>query len=114
MTPFERGDATAIDARANAANHCPSKAGLKVLTKCMTLELAPHVEVNAIALGFIDSPILRKLYTDEQLAAVAGDMPMATMGSHKHVFAMVHQLASSGSDSMTGRTIILDGGRIMR
>lgn len=105
---------TAIDARLNAANYCSSKAGLNMLTKCMALELAPHVAVNAIALGFIDSPIVRELYTDEQLAAVVGETPLATMGTHNHISDLVRYLALGGADFMTGQTIILDGGRVMR
>jgi len=105
---------TAIDARLNAANYCSSKAGLNMLTKCMALELAPHVTVNAIALGFVDSPIVRELYSDEQLAAVVSETPLGTMGTHKDVSELVRYLASSGADFMTGQTIILDGGRIMR
>jgi 3-oxoacyl-[acyl-carrier protein] reductase len=105
---------TAIDARLNAANYCSSKAGLNMLTKCMALELAPHVAVNAIALGFIDSPIVRELYTHEQLAAVVSETPLGAMGTHNEVSELVRYLASSGADFMTGQTIILDGGRIMR
>ena len=54
---------TAVDERKNAANYCSSKAGLNMLTNCMALELAPHVNVNCLALGFIDSPLVRELYT---------------------------------------------------
>lgn len=105
---------TAVDARLNAANYCTSKAGLNMLTKCLALELAPHVAVNAIALGFIESPIVRELYTDEQLAAIVGQTPLATMGNHGHVSRLVRYLASDGADFMTGQTVILDGGRVMR
>src|SRR5215475_3098999 len=96
---------TAIDARRNAANYCSSKAGLNMLTKCMALELAPHVAVNAIALGFIDSPIVRQLYSDEQLAAIVGETPLGTMGTHKHVSELVRYLASGGATFLTGKTI---------
>ena len=105
---------TAMDARENAANYCSSKAGLNMLTKCMALELAPHVSVNAVALGFVDSPIVRELYSEEQLSAVVTETPLATMGTHDHVSNLVRYLASDGAEFMTGQTIILDGGRIMR
>lgn len=105
---------TAIDARLNAANYCSSKAGLNMLTKCMALELAPHVAVNCLALGFIDSPIVRELYTEDQLASVVGETPLAAMGTHEQVSRSVRYLAGEGADFMTGQTVILDGGRIMR
>lgn len=105
---------TAVDARKNAANYCSSKAGLNMLTKCMALELAPHVNVNCLALGFIDSPLVRELYSAAQLAAVVEETPLARMGSYEEVAAMVRFFASEAMSFTTGQTLIFDGGRIMR
>jgi len=52
--------------------------------------------------------------TDEQLAAIVGETPLATLGNHNHASNLVLYLASSGTDFMTGQTIIPDGGRVMR
>jgi len=105
---------TAVDARKNAANYCSSKAGLNMLTKCMALELAPHVNVNALALGYVDSPIVRELYTDEQLQAIVGVTPLARMSNFAEVSEFVIFLASRQAAFMTGQTIVFDGGRVMR
>ncbi len=105
---------TAVDARMNAANYCSSKAGLNMLTKCMALELAPHVNVNCLALGFIESPLVREIYSDEQLAGIVGETPLARMGSYGEISGAVQYFASEAASFITGQTLIVDGGRIMR
>lgn len=105
---------TAVDARRNAANYCSSKAGLNMLTKCMALELAPHVNVNALALGYVESPIVRELYTDAQLAEVVAVTPLARMSNFAEVSEFVIFMASKEAAFMTGQTIVFDGGRVMR
>lgn len=105
---------TAVEARKSAANYCSSKAGLNMLTKCMALELAPHVNVNALALGYVESPIVRELYTDAQLAAIVGVTPLARMSNFAEVSEFVIFMASREAAFMTGQTIVFDGGRVMR
>ena len=105
---------TAVEARKNAANYCSSKAGLNMLTKCAALELAPHVNVNALALGYVESPIVRELYTDAQLQAIVGVTPLARMSDFAEVSRFVQFLASKEAAFMTGQTIVFDGGRVMR
>lgn len=105
---------TGIDARKNAANYCASKAGLNMLTKCAALELAPHVRVNALALGYFRSELVDQLYTPAQLEAVIAETPVHRMGEFAEISSAVKYLASEQAAFMTGQTLILDGGRIMR
>ena len=105
---------TGVQARANAVNYCCSKAGLLMLTKCAALELAPSVRVNAIALGFVHSKLVEEIYSDEQLADIVAETPVRRMAEPREVADLVLFLASERSAFMTGQTIILDGGRIMR
>lgn len=105
---------TGTQARKNAANYCTSKAGLNMLTKCMALELAPQVNVNALGLGYVESPIVKELYTDEQLAAIQAETPLARMSRYEEVSAFVMFMASDAADFVTGQTLIYDGGRVMR
>ena len=105
---------TGIDAREGAANYCVSKAGLNMLTKCAALELAPAVRVNGLALGFFRSALVEDVFSAEQIAAVVGQTPLARMGEIGEVTAAVKFLASDASSFITGQTIVIDGGRIMR
>ena len=104
---------TGIQARANAANYCSSKAGLNMLTKCTALELAPAVQVNAIAVGFFESDLVREVFSQTQLDAVCEGTPLGRMGTFDELAQLALFLTSTGSSFMTGQTIVLDGGRVM-
>jgi 3-oxoacyl-[acyl-carrier protein] reductase len=104
---------SATRARVNAANYCSSKAGVNSLTQSTALELAPEIQVNGIALGFIDSELVRQLFTPEELERVAAASPAGRMGRMEEINRLALYLASSDSDFMTGQTLLLDGGRIL-
>ncbi len=105
---------TGIDAREGAANYCVSKAGLNMLTKCAALELAPDVRVNGLAIGFIRSELVEEVFSAEQIAAVVDQTPLARLGEFEEITAAVKFLASDASSFISGQTIVIDGGRIMR
>ena len=105
---------TSLDARKNAANYCASKAGLNMLTRCAALELAPHVRVNCLALGFFRSETVEKYFTEEQISNVVGATPLGRMGEFGELTSAVRFLASEASSFITGQTIVIDGGRVMR
>ena len=104
---------TSIQGRANAANYCCSKAGLNMLTKCSALELAPAVQVNGIAVGFIESELVREIFSQQQIDQVNQSVALGRMGSIEEVVDLVMYLSADGSNFMTGQTIVLDGGRVM-
>jgi len=105
---------TAIQARVGNANYCASKAGLNMLTQSMALELGPHVIVNAVGLGFVDSPLVRELFTEEQLEQAKDCVPLKRMTTYEETSAFVLMLASDTGSFITGQTIPFDGGRVMR
>lgn len=105
---------TTTQGRPNAANYCSSKAGLNMLTKCMALELGPGIRVNGLGLGFVDSPLVRELYSDEQLQQVVEDTPLKRMTTYAETAAFIKLLASDSTAFVTGQTVMFDGGRNMR
>ena len=105
---------TTILGRANAADYCASKAGLNMLTKCMALELGPQVRVNGIGLGFVDSPLVREVFSAEQLQEVLDTTPLKRMTTMQETAAFVRLLASDAASFVTGQTVMFDGGRVMR
>jgi len=105
---------TAVQARVGNANYCASKAGLNMLTQSMALELGPQVNVNCVALGFVDSPLVRELFTEDELRQGQDAVPLKRMTTYKETSAFVMMLASQTASFMTGQTIPFDGGRVMR
>ena len=105
---------TAVQARAGNANYCASKAGLNMLTQSMALELGPYVTVNAVALGFVDSELVREVFTEEQLEQARSGVPLKRMTTYEETSSFVLMLASETASFVTGQTIPFDGGRVMR
>ncbi|MEQ8664251.1 MAG: 3-oxoacyl-ACP reductase family protein [Rhodospirillales bacterium] len=105
---------SAIQARPGNANYAASKGGLNLLTQSMALELGPGVTVNAVGLGFVDSPLVRELFTPEQRAAAESGVPLKRMTTYAETSKFVMMLASDAAAFVTGQTIPFDGGRVMR
>ena len=89
-----------------------SKAGVIELTKSMALELAPRIRVNAIAPGYILTPMQRSEYTDEMLEEVNRKLPLKRHGTPEEVAALFAFLASEDAGFITGQIYVLDGGEI--
>ena len=104
---------TTTHGRANAANYCSTKAGLNMLTKCMALELGPSIRVNGVGLGFVESPLVHEVFSDQQLAEVIAGTPLKRMTSNDETAAFIKLLASNSTAFVTGQTIMFDGGRNM-
>lgn len=93
--------------------YCVSKAGVAMLTKCMALELAAHgIRVNALAPGLTRTDINRKDLEDETfLKARLQRIPLGRVMNPEDLVGAAVFLASTDSDSMTGQTLQVDGGR---
>ena len=100
--------------RVNEANYCSSKAGLNMLTKCMALELGPQIRINGLGLGFVDSPLLREIYSSDQITQAIEGTPLKRMTTMQETASFIKLLASDSTSFVTGQTIMFDGGRNMR
>ena len=93
---------------ANFSIYASAKGGLESITKVLARELAPEVNVNAIAPGaMLEPPDVT--WTDEQKAKVIANIPLKKMGSEKDIANTVKFVVSS--KYMTGQVIKVDGGR---
>ena len=98
---------------AGQANYAASKAGLIGLTKSMARELAPRgITVNAIAPGFIVSPMTDELNekTKEKLFSM---IPLGRLGTAEDVADAVAFFASPAASYITGQVLKVDGGMHM-
>jgi len=95
------------------ANYVAAKAGVIGLTKTTARELASrHINVNAIAPGFITTDMTDKL-NEEVKTEMLKQIPLARFGDAKDIASVVSFLASEKSAYITGQTIHVDGGMVM-
>lgn len=98
---------------ANHTLYCMAKAALLMLNKSLALELAPDVQVNAIAPGAIlwpDPTSGQPAKDPAAQAALLARTPLQRMGTPKEVAAAVAWLLHDAG-YITGQTLHLDGGR---
>jgi 3-oxoacyl-[acyl-carrier protein] reductase len=101
-----------IIGNAGQANYAASKGGLIALTKSLAKELASrNINVNAVAPGFIDTPMTAKLPEDYKKQMLE-NIPMRRFGKPQDVAEVCLFLAGPDSDYMTGQVIVVDGGMV--
>ena len=94
-------------------NYAASKAGILGLTKSAARELAPwHINVNAVAPGFIATQMTEKL-PEEIKKKMLSSIPIGRWGKPEEVARAVLFLVSEMSSYITGQVINVDGGMVM-
>jgi NAD(P)-dependent dehydrogenase (short-subunit alcohol dehydrogenase family) len=90
-----------------------AKAAVISLTKSVALEWAPHgVRVNAIAPGWIDTPMNQAERDDPQAErAIVSQVPLGRWGRPQEIANVALFLASEASSFMTGSIVVADGGQ---
>lgn len=95
------------------ANYAAAKAGLIGLTKSLARELGSrNITVNAVAPGFITTPMTEKL-TESQREALISNLAIPRLGTPEDVAAVVVMLASPAGSYITGEVINVSGGLYM-
>ncbi|MBP0965785.1 MAG: 3-oxoacyl-[acyl-carrier-protein] reductase [Oscillospiraceae bacterium] len=94
-------------------NYSASKAAIIGMTKTAAKELGSRgITVNAVAPGFIHTPMTDKL-TEEQKAAMLGQIAMKRYGEVSEISGVVSFLLSDDASYVTGQTIEISGGIMM-
>jgi 3-oxoacyl-[acyl-carrier protein] reductase len=98
---------------AGQANYVASKAGLIGLTRAIAVEVASRsITVNAIAPGFIETPMTDPLSPElkEKMKAL---IPLGRFGADNEIAAAVVFLASDEAGYITGQVLDVNGGMHM-
>ena len=102
-----------VSGNAGQANYVAAKAGVIGLTKTTAKELASrHINVNAIAPGFITTEMTDELSEDVKNQMLT-QIPLSKLGNPQDVAKAVIFLASDDSSYITGQTLHVDGGMVM-
>lgn len=90
-------------------HYSASKGGLMTLMKCFALEGAPYrITANCVSPGLVETDMAKA----EGLKPEG--IPLGRMAAPEEIAAVVSFLASSQADYITGATIDVNGGQLMR
>jgi 3-oxoacyl-[acyl-carrier protein] reductase len=99
----------AESARPGSAAYCAAKAGVRLFTQTLAMELGPHnITINAVAPGQIDVP--SGAPQQEYVDMFVSGTPLGRTGTPKDVATVVLFLASPAAAFVTGTTLYVDGG----
>lgn len=97
------------------STYCASKGGLLQLNRAMALELSRYgIRVNAIAPGYIETPINSGFFKTEPGQKMVKTIPQRRLGQPDDLDGALLLLASDQGAYMTGSVITVDGGFVLR
>jgi 3-oxoacyl-[acyl-carrier protein] reductase len=92
------------------AHYAASKGAINSFTRSLAKEVAGHgINVNVIAPGLTDTPMMRGANSAEYIAAVAKTMPGGRLGQPQDAVGLTLFLASDGARDITGQVINFRG-----
>ena len=99
--------------QAGQVNYASSKAGLIGLTRSLAREVASRgVTVNAVAPGYIETPMTAVL-DEKQREAMMAQIPLGRAGTDTEIGQCVAFLASDAAAYITGHVLDVNGGMFM-
>jgi 3-oxoacyl-[acyl-carrier protein] reductase len=101
----------ALRPRSKQIHYSSAKAGVIALARCCSEAFAPHVRINTIAPGLIDTD-MAKLLDPQSTAAVIEATPLKRLGTPEEIAELACFLLSDRSSFTTGQCIIASGGRV--
>jgi NAD(P)-dependent dehydrogenase (short-subunit alcohol dehydrogenase family) len=105
------------------APYCASKAGVISLTQTAALEAAPHVRINCVCPGFINTELQEEEY--DIVASITGQdreeikagwlaaMPLGRFQEVRDVADSILFLSSAAASQTTGEALNISGGMVM-
>jgi NAD(P)-dependent dehydrogenase (short-subunit alcohol dehydrogenase family) len=96
---------------AEEAAYVASKHGVIGLTKVAALELAARkIRVNVVCPGAVETPMLHRSTSGDELAKYVEDTPQRRVGKPEEIAAAILWLCSDASAFITGVALPIDGG----
>jgi NAD(P)-dependent dehydrogenase (short-subunit alcohol dehydrogenase family) len=103
---------TSFGGMAGRLTYTTSKYGVVGLTKSLAIEWGRHgVRVNAVAPGFVDTPLLKRNIPERYRTEVMLDrVPLGRLASAEDIASSCMFLLSDAASYITGSVITVDGG----
>jgi NAD(P)-dependent dehydrogenase (short-subunit alcohol dehydrogenase family) len=101
----------AVTAAPDRVAFAASQGGLQQLTKAAALALSAYgVRVNAVGIGAVSAEYM----DDFDAKSARNTVPMGRIGDPTEVAEAIYFLASPAASYITGQTLFVDGGRLVR
>ncbi len=110
------GSLSLFQGLAGKQNYAGSKAAIAAVIRCMAVEFGPHnIRANVIAPGLIMTPMMGGEANEKALAGMMGpSVPIKRVGQVADFEGIGAYLCSDASSFVTGETITIDGGYMIR
>ncbi|MFV0315613.1 MAG: glucose 1-dehydrogenase [Microthrixaceae bacterium] len=87
-----------------------AKAAMNHLSRINAMDLAPHIRVNAIAVGSVATDALATVLDAQRRSAMEANTPLRRLGTPEDIAAAVLYLCSPAGAYVTGKVLEVDGG----
>lgn len=95
--------------------YCSAKAAIEMATKCAALEFAPKVRVNIVSPGLTLTPMTREFIANPAVQEeFVGKIPMGAPCDPEDIGHACYFLCSPEAKNITGVTLTVDGGNLLR
>ncbi|UWU83091.1 SDR family oxidoreductase [Bradyrhizobium yuanmingense] len=91
------------------SHYAAAKGGVLTLTRTLAIELAPHIRVNAVSPGLIQTPMVSSLIAAHGPQLIE-QTPLKRFGSSMDVVQAVAFLCSDAASFITAETLHVNGG----
>jgi len=99
---------------AGYSNYAASKGGQISFAKSLAVKLAPHIRVNCVAPGWVDTDMNHEVFASARAKQAAVDgIPLKRIATADDVALAIAFLASDCSRHLTGEVINVNGGAVM-
>ncbi|MEJ7712889.1 MAG: SDR family NAD(P)-dependent oxidoreductase [Pyrinomonadaceae bacterium] len=96
------------------SNYAASKGGQISFTKSLAIELAPHIRVNSVAPGWVDTELNDSVFNDHAYKQKVTDaVPLQRIATADDVALSILFLASDWSRHITGEILNVNGGAVL-
>jgi 3-oxoacyl-[acyl-carrier protein] reductase len=101
----------ALRPRKMQIHYASAKAGVIAMTRCCAEAFAPHVRINCVAPGLIETEMAHVL-PNSTIERIKSETPLGRLGTPEEIASVIRFLLSEESSFMTGHTLAASGGRV--
>ena len=95
------------------ADYAATKGGVIALTKSLAVELAPHIRVNCIAPGWVDTAMCDQPFGGGGKARIAAGIPLGRVAAAADIAGPILFLCSDLARHVTGEILNVNGGSVL-